>query len=449
MAPQLARSSGRRARPNPPDVPPPTGPERLLAGVGADGRTVWLRDHLTQWGALPAWPGSSFLDELEHSGVRGQGGAWFPLAAKWRSLRPTRLKGPVVVANGAEGEPASGKDRLLVHQLPHLVLDGVAVAARTLGASEVFVHIHEDAVATMDRAIAERRGQGLDPVPVAVVVAPDRYLAGQESAVVNAIGGQKPATPSFTRIRTVRDQGVAGRPTLVQNVESLAHVALIARFGAEWFRSTGTAQSPGTSLLTVTGRWPEPRIVEVPLGVPMGQFLGLGAGDAQGVQGVLLGGYGGGWLATAQALAMPLTEEEARGHGSSLGAGVLALLPPGVCPLSEVARVVRYMEGQGAGQCGPCVNGLDSLARSLELLAYRPGSLRGGVALILATCDLVEGRGACAHPDGVARFVRTALSVFGDHAQLHQQRGPCHGGNQPFLPVPADSVRAVRTKAPR
>ena len=400
-------------------------------------------------GALPVWPGSSFLDELERSGVRGQGGAWFPLAAKWRSLRPTRLRGPVVVANGAEGEPASGKDRLLVHQLPHLVLDGAAVAARTLGASQVFVHVHADAVATMDQAIAERRQHGLDPVEVQVVVAPDRYLAGQESAVVNAIGGQKASTPSFTRIRTVRDQGVAGRPTLVQNVESLAHVALIARFGAEWFRSVGTAESPGTSLLTVTGRWAEPRIVEAPLGVPMGQFLGLGAENAPGIQAVLLGGYGGGWLPTAQALAMTLTEEEARRHGSSIGTGVLALLPSGVCPLAEVSRVARYMEGQAAGQCGPCINGLDSLARSLDLLTYRPGSLRGGAPLILATCDLVEGRRACAHPDGVARFVRTALSVFGDHAQLHLQRGPCHGANHSFLPVPASSVRAVGTRGRR
>ena len=449
MAPELTRSSGRPTRPSAPDVPPPDGPERLLAGVGSDGRMVTLRNHASQWGALPAWPGSSFLDELEHSGVRGQGGAWFPLATKWRSLRPTRLKGPVIVANGAEGEPASGKDRLLVHQLPHLVLDGAAVAARTLGASQVFVHVHADAVATMDQAIAERRQHRLDPVEVRVVVASDRYLAGQESAVVNTIGGQKPATPSFTRIRTVRDQGVAGRPTLVQNVESLAHVALIARFGAEWFRSVGTAESPGTSLLTVTGRWAKPRIVEVPLGVTMGEFLGLGAGNTEGVQGVLLGGYGGGWLATTPALAMPMTEEEARRHGSSLGAGVLALLPSGVCPLSEVSRVVRYMEGQGAGQCGPCINGLDNLARSLELLAYRPGSLRGGVPLILATCDLVEGRGACAHPDGVARFVRTALSVFGDHAQLHLQRGPCHGGNHPFLPVPRASGRAVGTRSSR
>jgi NADH:ubiquinone oxidoreductase subunit F (NADH-binding) len=439
MGTDLTRSSDRPRS----GVTPPAGANRLLAGVGTDGRTVGLTDHQGQWGGLPEWPGSMFLDELERSGLRGHGGAWFPVATKWRSLRRSRLKGPVIVANGAEGEPASGKDRLLVHQLPHLVLDGAAVAARTLGASQVFVHVHASAVDIMRQAIAERRQHGTDPVAVEVVVAPDRYLAGQESAVVSTIAGQNPAVPYFTRIRTVRDQGVGGRPTLVQNVESLAHVALVARFGAQWFRSVGTPDSPGTALFTVTGRWAEPRIVEVPLGVPLGQFLGLGVGNAQGVQGVLLGGYGGGWLGTAQALAMPMTEEEARRNGSSLGAGVLALLPGDVCALAEVARVVRYMDGQKAGQCGPCINGLDSVARGLELLAYQPASLRGGLSSLLSICDLMEGRGACGHPDGVARFVRTALRVFEGHAQLHLQRGPCHGGTQPFLPVPAGRRRMV------
>jgi len=181
----------------------------------------------------------------------------------------------------------------------------------------------------------------------------------------------------------------------------------------------------------------------VPLGVPLGQFLGLGVGDAQGIQGVLLGGYGGGWLGTAQALTMPMTEEEARRNGSSLGAGVLALLPGDVCALAEVARVARYMDGQKAGQCGPCVNGLDGVARGLDLLARQPSSLRGGLSTILTVCDLMEGRGACGHPDGVARFVRTALRVFESHAQLHLQRGPCHGGTPPFLPLPAGGRRAV------
>jgi NADH:ubiquinone oxidoreductase subunit F (NADH-binding) len=123
-------------------------------------------------------------------------------------------------------------------------------------------------------------------------VASDRFLAGQESAAVNTVNGRNPGIPSFVAIRSVRDQGVAGRPTLVQNVETLAHVALIARFGAQWFRSVGTAESPGTVLATVTGLWEAPRIVEVPLGSTLGHTLGIGPDQAAGFQAVLLGGYG-------------------------------------------------------------------------------------------------------------------------------------------------------------
>ena len=241
----------------------------------------------------------------------------------------------------------------------------------------------------------------------------------------------------------MRDQGVAGRPTLVQNVETLAHAALIARFGPQWFRSVGTPESAGTALVTVTGRWDAARIVEVPLGTSLGNALGIDAEASRGIQGVLLGGYGGGWIPTATAMTMPFTEEAARSHGSSIGAGVVVLLPTGVCPLAEAARVVRYMEGEGAGQCGPCVNGLDVLATSMEHLAYRPRSLRGGVAALPTLCGLVEGRGACRHPDGVARFVRTTVSVFGDHAGLHLSRGACQT-TRPFLPVPAAPLAQVR-----
>jgi len=350
----------------------------------------------------------------------------------------------VVVANGAEGEPASGKDRLLITQLPHLVLDGAVLAAATVGASDVLVHVPAFARSAVSRAIEERRRHGLDSCTIDIVVAPNRYLAGQESAVVNAINGGKAATPSFVALRSVRERGVRGRPTLVQNVESLAHASLIARFGADWFRTIGTSESPGTSLLTVTGRWPETRIVEAPLGTRLADVLGLGVEAWGSIQGVLLGGYGGGWLTATEGLDMPLTEEAARRLGSSIGAGVVVLLPSDVCPLLEISRVVRYMEGEGAGQCGPCVNGLDLLAHTMELLAIRPSALRNGVSAIPTLCGLVEGRGACAHPDGVARFVRTGMRVFENHASLHMRRGPCHTTAGPTLPLPAIRRSAAR-----
>ena len=420
----------------------PFGPTRLLdTAGGAD--VVSLDAHLQRWGALPSASGRTIIEAVEQSGLRGHGGAWFPVGTKWRAVAGSGRARPVVVANGPEGEPASGKDRYLLRHSPHLVLDGAATAARAVGADKVVVHVTEEAVGGIQVALAERARRGIDGCTFEVAVAPDHFLSGQESAAVATINGRAPGIPTFIGIRSVRDQGVAGRPTLVQNVETLAHAALIARYGSEWFRSVGTPDSTGTALLTVTGRWDAPRIVEVPLGTTLGHALGIDAEAARAIQGVLLGGYGGGWLPTATALTMPLTEEAARSHGSSIGAGVVVLLPAGICPLAETARVARYMEGEGAGQCGPCVNGLDVLATSVEHLAYRPRSLRGGVAALPTLCGLIEGRGACRHPDGVARFVRTAVDVFADHAALHLSRGPCQT-TRPFLTVPASPVAGAR-----
>jgi NADH:ubiquinone oxidoreductase subunit F (NADH-binding) len=236
-------------------------------------------------------------------------------------------------------------------------------------------------------------------------------------------------------LRPVRERGIGGRPTLVQNVETLAHVALIARFGHEWFRRVGSPGSPGTVLLTVTGRWPEPRIVEAPLGATLAQLLQLRPDDLDSLQGILFGGYGGGWVSPAEGAWTPLTEEAMRSTGSSLGAGVVVLLPTGVCPLAEVAQVVRYLEGEGAGQCGPCVHGLAALSTAVGQLAFGPVGLRGGIGHIGSLCGLVEGRGACRHPDGVARFVRSAVATFGDHVDQHLRRGPCPPG-PPLLPLP-------------
>ncbi len=434
-------AAGRSARVahggKPPTLPnPPTGPARLLDGIADRRGSVSLEEHLRRWGPLPPWKGQAFMDELDRSGLRGHGGAWFPVATKWRAVRQGGVRRPVVVANGAEGEPASSKDRFLMRQVPHLVLDGAVLAASSIRATRVVVYVTPTAAEPMSIAINERARRGLDPCPLEMVVAPDRFLAGQESAVVNTIGGRRPGIPSFVELRSVRESGVDGRPTLIQNVESLAHASLIARFGSDWFREVGTGESPGTALLTVTGRWAKPRIVEAPLGEKLGTVLSVDPSAVDSIQGVLLGGYGGGWIPTAKACAMPLTEEAARAQGSSIGPGVVVLLPSGVCPLVEVGRVVRFMAGEGAGQCGPCVHGLAALGQTMERLALQPNALRGGLAEIPNLCGLIEGRGACRHPDGVTRFVRTALSVFETHVALHMQRGPCHTTARPFLFLP-------------
>jgi len=341
-----------------------------------------------------------------------------------------------VVANGAESEPASRKDEFLLTQSPHLVLDGASLAAATLNANRVVVYVPSRHVNSVRRSVQARRRARIDPVEIEVVAAPDAYLSGQESAVVHALNNG-PATPTFVGMQSVRDRGVRGRPTLVQNVETLAHVAMISRYGGQWFRSVGTENSPGTMLLTITGRWAEPMVVEAPLGVPFRDLLTLSPQDTGGYWGALLGGYGGGWVSILDLLDCRLTEESARDLSSSLGAGVVVLLPRTLCPLVESARVIRYMQRQAAGQCGPCIHGLADLAAHFEGLAFNPAKFRNRFPPILQLCNLIDGRGACRHPDGVTRFVRSALVVFREEVDKHFRRGPCAAVNGPaLLPCP-------------
>ncbi len=425
----------------PPTREAPTFP-RLLSGLSSPDNSFGLHDHLEQWGALPLRRArATLLDELDSAGLRGHGGARFPVGTKWRAVSEGRARRAVVVANGAEGEPASLKDAFLLTKFPHLVLDGASLGAAVLNANRIVVYVPDRLTDVIGRAIHARRRADLDPVEIEVVGAPEAFLSGQESAVVRALNNG-PALPTFVGIQSIRTRGVGGRPTLVQNVESLAQVAMISRFGGQWFRSVGTDDSPGTMLLTITGRWTEPQVVEAPHGVAFRDLLQLTAQDADRYWGILLGGYGGGWVSMTDILECRLTEEAARQLGSSLGAGVVAVLPRTCCPLAETARVVRYMERQGAGQCGPCVHGLADLAAHMEALAFDPAALRGHLPPIEELCGLIEGRGACRHPDGVTRFVRSALVVFHNEALQHVRRGPCGAVNGPaLLPCPAHQGR--------
>ena len=421
---------------------------RLLRGVVADGGPVDLQAHLSTWGRLDLRrPGLHVLDELDRSGLAGHGGAAFPVGAKWRSVRDARGR-PVVVANGAEGEPASAKDATLLTRVPHLVLDGASAAAATLGARRVVLYVPRRFAGDLARVVEERARFRLDPIDVEIVRATDAFLAGQESAVVNALNGRGVAIPSFTGRIPVRTRGVDGGPTLVHNVETLAHVALIARFGASWFRATGTEADPGTALLTVTGRYPRPVVLEAPLGTPLGQVLDLPDDATDTWSGALLGGYGGTWVSLDTLRALELSERSARSRGATLGPGVAVLLATSVCPLAEVARVVRYMHGQAAGQCGPCIHGLDGLDRAMHALAFAPEALAGTTAPIREYCELVDGRGACRHPDGVARFVRSACDVFSVEVSDHLRRGPCRRVTAPSV-LPLRGPRPARGRPGR
>ncbi|MER5276237.1 NADH-ubiquinone oxidoreductase-F iron-sulfur binding region domain-containing protein [Streptomyces sp. NPDC002809] len=387
---------------------------RLLAPGGVPSGHA---SHLRHYGPVPYGNPAHLLHVLAEAGLTGRGGAAFPthrkLAAVIASARRTG-RVPVVVGNGAEGEPASHKDRTLLRLSPHLVLDGLQLAAEMVGAGEVYLAVEAD-TAPLEAALTERR----DPLPVRIVRVPKRFLSGQSSALAEYLSGH--AALPRDQHPPVREQGVRRAPTLVQNVETLAHLALIARYGAPWFRSQGTPAEPGSALCTVYAPGREVHVSEAPFGTPLHRLLPPAGA-------VLVGGYHGTWLTAAEAATRTLTAAE-------LGAGVLVALPADRCGLAETARVLRYLALESAGQCGPCLNGLPRIAAAFRTLAA-PGPQGTGRRDVSRWAGLVEGRGACRHPDGTVRLVRSALTVFGTELDAHAAGRCTASDHRPLLPVP-------------
>jgi NADH:ubiquinone oxidoreductase subunit F (NADH-binding) len=397
-----------------------------------------LVDHLARLGPRPP-TGRALIGEAERAGLRGRGGAGFPTAIKLEAVRSrgARLlqgRTPIVVANGTEGEPLSAKDKTLLVHAPHLVLDGMLAAAHAVGADQAVVCVERDArpvIQALGRAI-EERGREPDAVTLRVALTPPRYVAGEETALVNWLNGGE-AKPTFTPPRPF-ERGVDGRPTLVDNVETLAHLALIARFGAQWWRGAGTATDPGTMLVTVSGVT-RPGVYEVPLGTPMRQVLrNAGAHD---VSGVLVGGYFGTWLTPRQAAMASLSADDLKLMGAGLGCGAIATLTHDACPLAELARVTQWLASQSAGQCGACAHGLPATSGAVQRMARSADADADAETAARRWLEMVAGRGACKLPDGAVRFVSSGFAVFAEHITEHRVRGRCAASDAPpALPVP-------------
>jgi NADH:ubiquinone oxidoreductase subunit F (NADH-binding) len=398
---------------------------RLLAGPDLRFGAESLADHTRRLGA-PTLGGRPLIETLVRSGAGGRGGASFPVGIKWRAVAAAASKGPaVVIVNGAEGEPQSHKDRLLMATRPHLILDGAFLAARTLRAAQVVIYVgeeHKTAWAAMARALEER--PEAERRITRMAGAPNRYVAGESSAAVHLVDAGV-ATPTTTPPYP-RERGVAAAPTLVQNVETLAHIALIARYGDAWYRSTGRRGAAGTVLVTIAGGVKSPGVLEVEAGTTIEEAVAAAGGVSEPAAAVLLGGYFGVWVPSAQAWELPLDGEALRSRGMTLGCGVIGVQAAGRCGVCDTARIMRYLAEESSAQCGPCFFGLRALSDACGRIAER-GTNRDDIARLKRWAVEVSGRGACKHPDGAVMFLRSALSTFSDQFESH----PAHWRQQP------------------
>ena len=422
------------------DMPDPYATDRLLP----KGRAPSLADHLTRLGPMPRSTSAQLAQLLEAAGLLGRGGAGFPtgrkVAAVAASVAASRLPA-VVVANCCEGDPTSLKDRVLVERSPHLVVDGALHAAEALGADRVVLAVHDDSPArfTLAAALAERPQTSCE---VTVVEVPDRYIASEATALVRYLnsGDARPAG----RLVPIWESGVGGRPTLVDNAETLAQLALIARFGTGWFGAVGTATEPGTSLITVGGAVQRPGVVEVAHGTPLASVLGRAGAPSAGW--ALLGGLAGRWVDLSAVAGVGFSTAELAAAGGTRGVGSIIVLPPGGCVLGETARILRYHADAGARQCGPCMFGLPAIAA--DMIALGSGD-RGALDRLRRRLPVINGRGGCGHPDGAVALAASALLVLstreGGHLHQHLTGGGCQA--QPVV-VPLGWASAPRPGAP-
>jgi NADH:ubiquinone oxidoreductase subunit F (NADH-binding) len=368
------------------------------------------------------------LDQVDLSGILGRGGAAFPLAVKLKTVRDNgrTAGGAVVVANGEEGEPASIKDRWLLRHRPHLVLDGLRLAARMVSADRAHVYISDRSAAEAVRtALAQIDADVLDGLSITVSTVDPGYVAGEETAAVRALNGG-PAKPTDKPPRPF-EEGVGRLPTMVSNVETLALIPFIHRHGAEVFRAQGTSMSPGTFLATITGADRSPALYELPHGLPFGELLEFHGVPADQVRGVLMGGYFAGLLNTA-VLDITLDHESVRRLDSGLGCGAITILTED-CPVAVAASVMAYFDRENAGQCGSCFNGTAAMSAVT-------GALRDGVATNedLARLErwsvVLRGRGACATLDAATNVAASLLSAFPQvvDRHLHNDCDSCRAG---------------------
>jgi NADH:ubiquinone oxidoreductase subunit F (NADH-binding) len=414
---------------------------RLL--VSRDSGVEGYAEYRKAGGYQPLADTDHLLNEVDLSGLLSRGGAAFPLAVKLRTVRDNGRAngGAVVIANGEEGEPASIKDRWLLRHRPHLVLDGLRLAARIVSADRAFVYVSDAAAAeAVETALAAVDTDVFGGLTIRMVTVDPGYVAGEETAAVRVLNGG-PAKPTDKPPRPF-EEGVGGLPTMVSNVETLANLPLLHRHGSQHFRAEGTSSSPGTFLATITGAGRPAALYEIPHGLAFTDLLEVHGVPADQVHGVLMGGYFAGLL-NREILDVTLDHESLRRLNSGLGCGAITILTED-CPVAVAASVMAYFDRENAGQCGSCFNGTAAMSAVTE-------ALRDGVATDedLARLErwsvVLRGRGACATLDAATNVAASLLAAFPQVVERHLQNDcdSCRVGT--FKALRPYEVEAVMT----
>ena len=373
--------------------------------------------------ALRAQP-DAVIDEVRKSGLRGRGGAGFPTGEKWRAIRTTGTGTRFAVCNGAEGEPATFKDRLLLRTNPFQVLEGLAIAGYAVGAERCYIGVKEtftEEIEAVGRALEEMdAADALGGVPFEVVPGPDLYLFGEETGLEEVVEGRLPlprlARPFMLGLFAAPPND---NPTLINNVETLANVPHILADGPDWLRSSGTETSPGTMVFTVCGDVRQEGTFELPLGTTVRELVEERAGgpaEGRSVKAIFPGASN--TVIIPEQLDTPLDFDSMRQVGSGLGAGGFAVFDDSACMVRAAWLYSRFLWVESCGQCPACKFGTGEVTRALDSIESGRGSDQDLELILVRARGSTDGQ-KCALPTGESLLIQSVIQVFGDEFRDH------------------------------
>jgi NADH-quinone oxidoreductase subunit F len=386
--------------------------------------------------ALKQLSSDQVMQIVTESGLRGRGGAGFPTGKKWAFTAEAPETPHYVVLNGGEDEPGSMKDRLLMENLPHLVLEGIVLAAYAVKASKAYLYInaaYKDAIQSMLDALAEAKQAGYCgerilggnfSLEVLLTPAPHEYVAGEDTAALEVIEEKKPLPrqkPPFPAT-----SGLFGKPTAVNNVETLANVPPIIAKGAKWYRSFGTAESPGTMIFSLNDEVKKPGVYELPFGTPLRYLIeecGGGTREGKKIKAILPGGPSSAFL-RAEQIDVALDHNSVRAAGSSIGCGVVGIVVEGSCIVEEVLIIAEFFSAESSGQCPACRMETTMLATLLKKVQQG----QGGAPLLDQFSKVIAfnmGKGFCNLINMPGPPIESALKLFRSDFDFHLANGRC------------------------
>jgi len=367
-------------------------------------------------------PPERVVEEVDRSGLRGRGGAGFPTGKKWSLLAPGDEK--YLICNADEGEPGTFKDRLIMEGDPHRLIEGMILAGYAIGAEKGYIYIrgeYTEPIERMERAILAAReagllGEGILGSSISFDIEVKRgagsYVCGEETAMIESIEGKR----GYPRLKPPYpgSAGLWGKPTVVNNVETLANVPPIVNRGAAWFRSFGTESSPGTKIFPIFGAVNEPKAVEAEMGTRLSDLIELAGGirDGSRFKAALIGGAAGAFLGP-DGLEIGLDFEGPAERGGVLGSGAILVIDDGSSIPEILHGILRFFKHESCGQCAPCRAGT---ARTVELSRRILTGVgrESDLDLILELAETMEATSFCPLGQSVILPVRSALTLFPD-----------------------------------